>query len=155
MEYNPATNQVLTQPEVVLNLWAYAGEDGYIIRLAGRMYVMVGGEKEKLKLLHQLARSDFLSSSWQKVPSNFTLSGPDGEMSGVAHASILSDVNSHSHLFSSLIEELAGQIPEQLRSIDGDYIKFKLELPEEPLCVTTLVIEFEDGRLEPMMSDFS
>jgi hypothetical protein len=154
VEYKSAKNYPLDEPEVVLNLWAYAGEDGYIIRLAGRLYVMVGDDREKLKLLHQLAKTDFLSAPWRKVPENFSLNGPDRKMSGVAHASLLSDVNSHSHLFGPLIEELATQMPGQLRNIGGDYFPFKLELPTDPLCVTTMVTEFEDGRLEPMISRF-
>lgn len=33
------------------------------------------------------------------------------------------------------------------------YKKFRMNLPESPLCVTTVVMEFEDGRLVPMVSD--
>jgi len=36
--------------------------------------------------------------------------------------------------------------------INGEYRKVRLDLPETPLTVTTLVIEHEDGRLVPMIS---
>lgn len=153
MNYEKTHAHQLQAPEVVLNLWAYAGEDGYVMRLAGRAYVMEGDDEDKLALLRRLAKTDFLSAAWVKVPENFALNGPDGQkMRGVAHASMLSDESSHSFLFGPLIEELADGLPEQLRSIDGNYVGFKLELPQAPLTVTTTIIEREDGRLEPMVS---
>lgn len=143
----------LHEPEVVLNLWAYAGEDGYVMRLSAKAYVMQGDDQEKLALLHDMSGTDFLSSAWLKVPSNFTMNGPDGaEMKGVAHASMLSNEISQAHLFGPLIEKIAESLPTQLRSIDGEYIEFKLDMPENPLSVTTLVVEYEDGRLVPMVS---
>jgi hypothetical protein len=153
VKYLPTKSHPLEEPEVVLNLWAYAGEDGYVLRLAARAYVMDGEDKQKLELLRKLASTDFLTADWHKVPANFNMNGHDGKkMSGVAHASLLSDANTHAVLFGSLMEELARSLPEQMRSIEGQYVRFKLDLPEEPLTVTTLVIEYEDGRLEPMVS---
>ena len=153
MEYRHATAQPLNNPEVVLNLWAYSGEDGSILRLAGKAYVMLGTDEEKLELLRQLSISDFLCATWHKVPQNFTIHHSDfGEMKGAAHASMISDQNSHEHLFGSLIELLAESIQEQMRCINGDYQKFRLDIPQEPLCVTTIVLEKENGDLVPLVS---
>ncbi len=153
MRYPHAEARPLEEPEVVLNLWAYVNEGGYILRLAGKSYVMDGDDEEKLALLRELSKTDFLSASWCKVPSGFTLKNPEGEeMSGVAHASLLSNPISHGHLFGPLMEELAGSLPDQLRSYNGEYAIFRLDLPREPLNVTTIVMEYEDGRLVPMVS---
>jgi hypothetical protein len=153
MEYRKTNAYVSNSSEVVLNLWAYADELGYVMRLAGRAYVMDGDDSEKLALLRELAKTDFLSAVWQKVPARFKLNGPDGkEMHGVAHASMLSDENSHANLFGALIEMLAAGLPEQMRSVAGQYIHFTLELPQDPLSVTTIVMELDDGRLQPMIS---
>lgn len=152
MQYIKTISHTLQEPEVVLNLWAYAGEDGYIVRLAGKAYVLEGDDKLKLSLLRSLAASDWLASQWEKVPVNFAMNGPDGQnMTGVAHASMLSEPTSHAQLFGPLMEKLAEGLPEQMRCFEGEYAPFKFELPQEPLTVTTVVMEYEDGRLEPMV----
>ena len=154
MQYMKTISHTLQEPEVVLNLWAYAGEDGHIVRLAGKAYVLEGNDKLKLSLLRSLASTDWLASQWEKVPANFTLNGQEGQdMTGVAHASILSEPTNHAHLFGPLMEKLAEGLPEQMRCFKGDYVPFKLELPQEPLTVTTVVMEYEDGRLEPMVGN--
>lgn len=153
MKHRHAIARELENPEVVINLWAYSGEDGTILRLAGKTYVMEGTDAEKLALLRQLAASDFLSAPWHKVPAHFTIQHTDfGEMKGAAQASMIGDQIYHQHLFGPLIENLAQSIPEQVRSVDGNYQKFCLDLPEAPLCISTIVMEYEDGTLVPMVS---
>ena len=153
MKHRQATGLPLEKPEVVINLRAYAGEDGTILRLAGKSYVMQGTDAEKLALLRQLAATDFLSAPWHKVPSNFTMHHMVfGEMQGVAQASMISDPYCHQNLFGPLIESLAQSIPEQVRSVEGKYQTFRLDIPQQPLCVATIVMEIEDGSLVPMVS---
>ena len=143
----------LVNPEVVLNLWAYADKAGYVMRIAGKVYVMQGSDEQKLRLLKMLSGTDFLAARWEKVQQNFSLNAPDGKvMKGVAHASMVNDPNSHGVLFKYVIDGLDASLPEQLRCVDGDYEKFRLKLPEDPLCVTTIVMEYEDGSLVPMVS---
>lgn len=154
MKHRHATARPLDNPEVVINLWAYSGEDGTILRLAGKTYVMQGTDAEKLALLRQLATTDFLSAPWDKVPPNFAMQHTEfGEMKGAAQASMIGDQQYHEYLFGPLIEKLAQSIPEQARSINGGYERFRLELPESPLCISTLVMEYEDGSLVPLVSD--
>jgi hypothetical protein len=153
MKHLHATAHPLDNREVVINLWAYSGEDGTILRLAGKTYVMQGTDAEKLWLLRHLAASDFLCAPWHKVPVNFTIQHVYfGERKGVAQASMVSDPQYHEHLFGPLIESLAQAIPEQVRSVNGEYRKFRLAIPQEPLCVSTIVMEYEDGTLIPMVS---
>lgn len=153
MRYSKTNPHVVHEPEVVMNLWAYADETGTILRLAGRTYALQGEDEDKLAILRVLAKTDFLATPWHKVPTNFKMNGPDGRvMRGIAHASMLSIESSHAELFRPLMDELAGTVPEQLRSVGGDYAVFKLELPEAPLSVTTVVMEYEDGRQVPMVS---
>src|ERR1035437_8220950 len=153
MKYEKTQSYTMQSPEVVMNLWAYADEAGHVLRLAGRTYVMDGDDNSKLMMLRKLSKTDFLSASWQPVSPNFKMKGPGGnEMRGVAHISMLSDVNSHGFLFDPLIDKLTKDVLEQMRSVEGEYERFRPNLPREPLCVTTVGIEREDGRLEPMVS---
>ncbi|WP_299160836.1 hypothetical protein [Accumulibacter sp.] len=143
--------RVLRAPEVVLNLWAYADEEGYIIRIAGKAYVMDGDDAEKLTLLRHLSATDFLSAPWQKVPQNFTVDNADGQtMLGVAHASLVGDPNAQEPLFGPLMDSLAKSLPDQLRNLHGDYSRFRLELSNSPLCVTTVVMEYPSSTVNPV-----
>lgn len=140
----------LRNPEIVANLWAYVDEGGYIARIAGRAYVLDGDDEDKLAVLRQLAATDFLNAEWEPVPKRFAVVGPEGErMAGVAHASMLNDGVTQGHLFGSLLDKLSEGVPEQMRSMDGEYQRFRLKMPDDPLTVTTVVIEREDGTLTP------
>lgn len=143
----------INNPEVVLNLWAYSDEDGNVMRLAGRGYVMDGDDSSKLKLLKQLSCTDFLSVGWYPVPQNFKLVDSSGdEMNGVASAAQVSDPNVSGILFKQVMDLIAGALPEQMNSVGEGYQRSKLELPESPLCITTILIEKDDGRIVPMIS---
>jgi hypothetical protein len=144
----------LQKPEAVLNLWAYVDEAGCIFRLAGKAYVMDGNDDENLSLLRVLSATDFLSCTSHKVPDNLILVGPDNQkISAVADRSILSATDGHMALFGPLIEQLAKEMPTQLRCENGEFKPFRLELRQDPLTVTTVVLEYDDGRLVPMISE--
>lgn len=144
--------KALRNPEVVLNLWAYASEEGSIMRLAAKSYVMEGSDDDKLALLRQLAATDFLSAPWTSVPKNFKLAGSSGSnLDGVAHASMLQDEYTTGVLFGPLMNQLGKDLPQQARSENGEYVEFRLELGDSPLTVTTIVVEYEDGRLAPIV----
>jgi len=152
LQRGPIANP-LDNPEVVLNLWVYADDDGTVFRVAGRAYVLCGTEKEKLAQLRCLAASDFLAAKWQKVPDNFTLQHTNGQsLKGVANLSDLRDPVAHSAVFKLVIKEAEQDLPQQLRSIRAEYESFVMKIPKEPLYVTTVVIEREDGALVPMIS---
>jgi hypothetical protein len=154
MKYLRSNPVSLQNPEAVLNLWAYEDEAGYIFRLAGKAYVMDGNDAEKLSFLRQLSSTDFLSCAWHKVPPNISVMSSDNQqIEALADRSILSDKNGLSTLFGPLIEQLAKEIPTQLRYVDGEFKPFRLDLPQDPLTVMTVVLEYDDGRLVPMISD--
>ena len=140
-------------PEVCLNLWAYADEGGYIARVAARAYVLDGDDDDKLSVLHLLAATDFMHAEWMGVSNQFVVVGSDGErMEGLAHASMLSDGVTAGVLFGPLFNKLEDSVPQQARVGKNGYAAFSLPLPEDPLTVTTVVVEFEDGQLVPMLS---
>lgn len=143
----------LSNPEVVANLWVYADEAGYVARVAGKVYVLAGSDREKLDMLKRLSATDFLSSEWMPIPENFGVIGSDGERMRYAQLAVLSDEYSKSALVGPLLEKLAASVPEQLREVDGEYRRFKLEMPEAPLTVLTVVLEHPDGRLVPMLNN--
>ena len=66
---------------------------------------------------------------------------------------MLSNPQYHEQLFGYLIELLSQSIPEQMHCINGEYQKFQLELPQVPLCVSTIVMEKANGDLAPLVSD--
>ena len=148
-----ASPRPLSLPEVVANLWVYADEAGIICRVAGKAYVLDGTDRENLDLLRRLAATDFLCAEWMPIPENFGLIGPDGERLRYAQLSLLSDEYAKSLLVGPLLEKLATSVPEQLQEFNGEYRKFKLQMPEAPLTVLTVVVEYPDGRLVPMINN--
>lgn len=148
-----ASPRPLRNPEVVANLWVYADEAGYVARVAGKAYVLDGSDREKLDLLRRLAATDFLSAEWIPIPENFGVIGPDGERLRYAQLSVLSDEHSKSVLVGPLLEKLAASVPEQLHEVNGEYRSFKLQMPEAPLTVLTVVVEHPDGQLVPMVNN--
>lgn len=151
---SPTHPRLLRAPEVCVNLWAYADEGGYILRIAARGYVLDGDDAAKLALLRQLGATDFLHAKWMGVSKAFVITRPGGEqMEGMAHTSMLADASTSGALFEPVLKRVAASIPQQMRTFDGDYQSFTLELPQDPLTVTTVVIEHDDGRLVPLVRD--
>lgn|SRR5574340_88646 len=126
--------------ELVLNLWAFMDSaTGVIFRISGKAYAMSGSDADKLSLLRALSATDYLSVGWHKVPSNVSVVDDIGRsVAGATHVSGLDE--QHSLVFGPLVEEFARQVPDQLRSVRGEYQPFKPELPENPLTVTTIVV---------------
>lgn len=142
----------LRNEEVVVNLWVYSDEEGYILRLAGRSYVLDGTDAEKLAILRKLAATDFLMAKWQPVPKSFAVTHPGGDQHGVTQLRMLEDELSKSHLVGPLLESLAKELPQQLRRSGDAYAPFAMRLPDAPLTVLTVVVEHDDGQLVPMVN---
>jgi len=82
--------------EIVLNLWAYSDEQGYVQRLAGKCDSLLGNDPEKLSVLRALAKSDYLSAEWKPVPKNYSVINGDGsEWQGVARTNEVMDEHAH------------------------------------------------------------
>lgn len=148
-----ASPRPLINAEVVANIWVYADEAGLIARVAGKAYVLDGTVKDKLELLRLLAVADFLSAEWLPTPENFELVYQDGTRLRYAQLSALSDEYAKSLLVGPMLEKLAASIPEQLREVNGEYKSFKLQMPDSPLAVITVVIERPDGQLVPVLNN--
>ena len=107
-----------------------------------------------MDILRQLSITDFLSAKWYPVPKNFKLHGQDGdELKGAAQAFQVSDPYINVILFDEVMSALAKELPEHLRLFGEDYQRFTIKLPESPLCITTIVVEYSDGSLVPMVAN--
>lgn len=74
-------------------------------------------------------------------------------MEGVAHASMLNDGVTPGVLFGLLFNKLEAAVPKQARTANGSYEAFSLKQPGDPLTVAPVVMEMDDGRLVPMVSN--
>lgn len=142
----------ITNPEVCVNLWAYLDEQtGLIQRVAGRGYVLTGTEQDKLKALKVLAKSDFLNSSWQPVPQHLNVVTNIGTLGGFTTPAGLNDDYTFNSIFEAVYEQVDQSISNQIIFNGSEYEEFCLKLPKDPLYVLTTVVEYHDGRLEPVL----
>ena len=140
-------------PEVCINLWAYLDEQaGYISRVAGRGYVLTGTDNEKFATLHMLAKTDFLIAPWLPIPKNVTVVTENGTLNGMTTPAVLNESSSFNTIFEQVFLQIDQTIPKQLKFNDSNYEEFCLKVPNEPLYVLTTIIEYDDGRLEPIIS---
>ena len=141
-------------PEICLNLWAYVDEEsGLINRVTGRGYVLTGTDEEKLKVLHLLAKSDFLINPWFQVPQNFSFTSEFGTLEGLIPPSALNDNDTFNIVFDKVYKFIDKTVGTQIKFHNENYIEFTLKVPNDPLYVLTHVIEYEDGRLEPVLKN--
>jgi len=148
-----ASPHLLRNPEVVAYLWVYADEAGDVSRVAGKAYVLDGSDRQKLDVLRRPAITDFLSTEWMPITESFGVVGPDGERLRCAQLSVLSHEYSKLALVGPLLKNLASSVPKQLHEVNDEYRRFKLQIPELPLTVLTVVIEYSDVRLVRMRSN--
>lgn len=141
------------ETEIVLNLWAYSDEQGYIRRIAGKCYGLQGSDEEKLQTLRILSAADYITTRWHPVPEHCQVVGAEGKaVSGIAATTELLNPMAHESLFRELINELEADLPEQVVCHGGaQYKGFRASIPQEPLVITTVVIEQKDGLLIPVL----
>ncbi len=141
-------------PEVCLNMWAYLDEQlGVIHRVAAKGYVLAGTDDEKLAVLHQLAKTDFLSAPWQELPSHLIAVIPHvGNLPGMTTPAGLNDDNTLMSILEEVCKSVDKNLPTQVRTKGTDHEEFCLKIPNEPLYVLTVVVEYSDGRLEPVIT---
>ncbi len=140
-------------PEVCINLWAYLDEQaGYISRVAGRGYVLTVTDNEKFATLHMLAKTDFLIAPWLPIPKNVKVVTENGTLNGMTTPAVLNESSSFNTIFEQVFSQIDQAIPKQLKFNDSNYEEFCLKVPNEPLYVLTTIIEYDDGRLEPIIS---
>jgi hypothetical protein len=151
MKWTKASPQQAGLPEVVFNLWWFRDdESGFVLRLAGRAYALVGSDEEKLKVIHSLSATDFHVARVFPIPQRFQVVSEHGTLKGVTTQDIVR--LHHADLFEHIFAALGEDLPMQVRSIGGEYQQYRLQVPRDPLCVTTCVVEHADGTLTPLIS---
>lgn len=139
--------------ELIVNLWAiYDASVKVIYCLSGKVYAASGADSEKLKILKMLARTDYLTAKRHPVSERFSICGPGGQKrTGVTYLNALED-GGYS-LFSDVFDSLELEIP-AIPDFSGDEPEWiKQVLPENPLCVVTVLYEDSLGNIRAIIDD--
>jgi len=139
--------------ELVFNLWATLdGGLGYIYALSGKVYKISGNDQQKLAILKALASTDYITAKRYRVPDRFSVQYPDGvKKSGYAGIGAVSDP--HAQLFGNIFKNLEHELP-PIPKFDpmGNNIGVPQQVPDVPLCVTTVLYEDNRGDIRPIIS---
>lgn len=138
--------------ELCFNLWVYADRDTQVVQcVSARAYALSGSDESKLKTLKALSKSDFeISGSWP-LPDTVSIIEPDGtKIPNATLPSLLNDPNTFSSTFSAPIQKLAESAATQFRFAESGPTYYKLPLPENPLTVTTFLVDNPDGSITPV-----
>lgn len=139
--------------ELIVNLWAiYDASVGAIYCLSGKVYAVSGSDSEKLQLLKSLARTDYLTVKRYPVSDRFAICGPGGqERRGVTYLNALEDGGYT--LFAEVFSALELEIP-ATPDFSGDEPRWiKQKLPDNPLCVVTVLYEDAYGNIRAIIDD--
>jgi hypothetical protein len=136
--------------ELCVNLWYYLDAmTGLVFLVSGRVYALGGTREEKRRMLGALAETDFRTAPTFPIPDpldipDVGLDAGEGlvlpEMVDLFHAEVFAPVWQH------LWRELEVLNPGEAPSLGWTW-----PVPGCSLCLTTCVIEYEDGRLEPLV----
>jgi len=150
MPTQPATTPT-PEPEICLNLWWFWNVETHLAyRLAGRAYALSGTDDEKLKVLQSLAATDFQIARNFAIPQRFTVATDHGKLTGVTNEPVIRQ--RHAEVFEEVFATLDKEVPAQVQSLSGQPSAYRLTISKAPLCYTTCVFEYADGRLIPQMA---
>lgn len=139
--------------ELILNLWAiYDATTGLVYGLSGKAYNATGTDSEKLALLKKLSATDYVTAKRYEVPHRISILYTDGtEKKGVTRLNAVYDPNAQ--LFEDVFRKLEAELPPvpDFSSTGYDFINIKI--PDDPLCVTTILYEDEKGSIRPIITD--
>ncbi|WCJ60129.1 hypothetical protein NXS98_03105 [Fontisphaera persica] len=140
--------------DLCVNLWYYLdAQTGLVFLVSGRVYALKGSHAQKRRLLGILAETDFRTAPTFPLPADLNLAetGLDAgeglllpEMVDLFHAEVFAPV--WEHLWSNLATLGAALEPA---------LGWTWPVPGCHLCLTTCIIEYEDGRLEPLVMPMS
>lgn len=136
--------------EICVNCWYFVDSTGIVLRLAARPYALTGTDAEKLAVLKSLSGTDHLTALQAKVPSKYVLKVEGGEFQGAIPASAI-EMNPVP-VFDELFQEISDSLPDLIRSVDDNYERFRMQLSEPFLWVSTAVYESSDGSLVARVS---
>jgi hypothetical protein len=139
--------------ELVFNFWAiYDAGTCLVYSLAGKAYNLSGSDAEKLALLKKLSATDYITAKRYKLPDRFQVSYTDGtEKKGVTFLNTVHDPNAQ--LFEEMFRNLEPELPPLPDLSGSDYKEIKQKIPDDPLCVVTVLYEDETGSIRPIITD--
>ena len=139
--------------ELIVNLWAiYDADSGLVYGLSGKTYMASGEDHEKLTLLKALARTDHRTAKRFEVPSRFQVSYADGAV--VSKVTLLNSVyDPAADLFENMFNNLEAELPPVMKVVGTEAVEESQSLPEDPLCVITVLYEDERGRTTPIVNE--
>lgn len=139
--------------ELIFNLWGlYDASTGTVYALSGRAYNVAGTDREKLDFLKRVARTDYVLAKRYPVPERFGIVYPDGqEQKGVTHLNTL--YQPEAQIFEGVFQQIEAELPPLPRFSDDDFIEVPQTIPQDPLCVTTVLYEDEAGNIRPIITD--
>ncbi|SDU21099.1 hypothetical protein SAMN05216296_2420 [Pseudomonas pohangensis] len=139
--------------ELIVNLWAiFDGSTGFIYGLAGKVYKASGTESQKLDILKSLAATDYATAKRYKLPDRFVVDHIGvGSVSGLAPLDAV--FMPSAGLFESIFQNLEQELP-PMPSFSGEgCTQIRQVIPQDPLCVTTVLYEDEVGNIRAIISD--
>lgn len=139
--------------EIVINLWAiFDGSTGFVYGLAGKAYNAAGTDRQKLDLLKALSATDHVTAKRYKVPDRFSVSFVDGgTKSGITYLNAV--YTPSAQLFEDVFKYVEHELPPILDLSGEDYKLINQTIPQDPLCVTTVLYEDEVGNIRPIITD--
>ena len=140
-------------PELVINLWAICDVvTGVVYNILGRAYNVQGSDAEKLEFLHRLARHDYINAERQPLDPRFVIVHPDGnEIRGATFIDAIHDPQSG--IFEHLFDYLDSKLPKKPIFPHEGVIEAPQRIPEDPLCVRTILCEADTGEIRAMITD--
>lgn len=140
-------------PELIFNLWViYDSGVGFIYALSGRAYYADGTDANKLLLLRNLAATDHVMAKRYEVPSRFQVCYLNGTIkSKVATLNSIRDPSAQ--LFEELFDNLESELPPLLDFSGTETIATPQKIPNDPVCVVTILYEDEFGNIRPIITE--
>jgi hypothetical protein len=145
--------------EIALNLWLLIDEAvGYGYALMGRAYMLDGSDEEKIRKLHELARTDHALANRHRVPANYKVVDPAGNTrEHLIDPNFAFSSEQIPFVFGSVIKEIENELPPQVTWVDGEVVLAPRVIPQDPIMVCTGLLEHADGRItalsKPLTSD--
>lgn len=139
--------------ELVFNLWAiYDASTGTVYGVSGRAYSVSGTDREKLDLLKLLSRTDYVIAKRYQVSERFEIIDMDGALkTRVAFLNVVYDPQAA--FFEELFKSIESELPPIPDFSSDEFRPIPQKIPEDPLCVTTVLYEDEVGNIRPIISD--
>lgn len=141
------------EAELVFNLWAiYDASSGTVYGLSGKAYNLSGTDRQKLEFLKVASRTDYVTAKRYRVPDRFSITFSDAvSQRGVTYINAVYDPSAQ--LFKEVFQNIEADLPLLSDFSGGDIVHVNQTIPEDPLCVTTVLYHDEVGDIHPIVTD--